>query len=290
MKNIPSIKFNHKAFPKSGIEVITLESLAKRKDTFEHSPEKPHQINFYMLAFYTEGSSKQLVDYDWYDVQKNTLIYLSKEQVNAFQFKKDLSGYCLLFSKEYFEKRFSFLTNETVFRLFTPYLFSPTLQIPEDSDFKNYFELLFKEYSKLGQFNQESVIDSLFTIILTKAEQFKQIQTSKLNDSSKTKLFLKFYNLLSENFSSSRSADFYASELAITYKHLNSVCKELLNKTAKKFIDDYIILEAKRRLINSEIKSTELAYFLGFDDPTNFIKYFKKMTGLTPNSFKKLHI
>jgi AraC-like DNA-binding protein len=289
MKDIPSIKFNHKAFPQSGLEVITLESLAKRKDTFEHSPEKPHQINFYMLIFYTNGLSKQLVDYEWYNVKKNTLIYLSKEQVNAFRFNKDLAGYCMLFSKEYFEKRFNFLTNETVFRLFTPYLFSPTLQIPANSDFQNYFELLYKEYSRIEQFNQESIIDALFTVILTKAEQFKQIQTSKLNDSSKTKLFLRFYNLLSEKFINSRSAEFYAKELAVTYKHLNSVCKELLNKTAKKFIDDYIILEAKRRLINSELKSTELAYFLGFEDPTNFIKYFKKITGLTPNSFKKLH-
>ena len=56
---------------------------------------------------------------------------------------------------------------------------------------------------------------------------------------------------------------------------------------SQKVIDDYIILQAKRNLINSSLKSTELAYKLGFEDPTNFTKYFKKNTGLTPNSFIK---
>ena len=51
-------------------------------------------------------------------------------------------------------------------------------------------------------------------------------------------------------------------------------------------INDFIVLQAKRKLINSDIKSAQLAHFLGFEDPTNFTKYFKKLTGLTPKSFK----
>ena len=64
----------------------------------------------------------------------------------------------------------------------------------------------------------------------------------------------------------------------------------MVSVTAKQFIDAFVILEAKRLLINSEIKSTELAYSLGFEEPTNFVKYFKKHTGFTPNTFKKDYI
>lgn len=88
----------------------------------------------------------------------------------------------------------------------------------------------------------------------------------------------------------SRNANFYAKKLNITYKHLNSICKDVADVTAKQFIDAFIILEAKRLLINSEMKSTELAYTLGFEEPTNFVKYFKKYTGLTPNTFKNDYI
>ncbi len=57
-----------------------------------------------------------------------------------------------------------------------------------------------------------------------------------------------------------RNADYYAEQLNITYKHLNVVCKAIVKSTAKQYIDDFVILEAKRNLINSSIKSTELAY------------------------------
>ncbi|WP_249037449.1 helix-turn-helix domain-containing protein [Lacinutrix venerupis] len=106
----------------------------------------------------------------------------------------------------------------------------------------------------------------------------------------KVVIFLNFKSLLEANFSTNRNADFYAKKLNITYKHLNEICKEILNVTAKQFIDAFVILEAKRLLINSEIKSTELAYKLGFQEPTNFVKYFKKHTKFTPNSFKKEYI
>ncbi|MGB2684580.1 MAG: helix-turn-helix domain-containing protein, partial [Olleya sp.] len=72
--------------------------------------------------------------------------------------------------------------------------------------------------------------------------------------------------------------------------HLNTICKATIAITAKQFIDQFVVLEAKRLLINSEIKSTELAYSLGFEESTNFVKYFKKHTGFTPNKFKKNYL
>ena len=127
-------------------------------------------------------------------------------------------------------------------------------------------------------------------IIFSKLERLKQYQTFNLKRSDKLNKFLDFKSLLEIHFNKSRNADFYAEKLNITYKHLNTICKSIIALTAKQFIDEYIILEAKRLLVNSEIKSTELAYFLGFEEPTNFVKYFKKHTKFTPNQFKKDYV
>jgi|TARA_B110000902_G_scaffold265723_1_gene350866 AraC family transcriptional activator of pobA len=48
-----------------------------------------------------------------------------------------------------------------------------------------------------------------------------------------------------------------------------------------------MVLEAKRQLVVENIQVNQLAYALGFDEVTNFIKYFKKHTLLTPTQFKK---
>ncbi|WP_299551608.1 helix-turn-helix domain-containing protein [Seonamhaeicola sp.] len=284
--DIPQISFKSSVDENFGFEIVPLKRIAANKKSFKVNPEKPHQLKFYNLIFITQGESKHFVDFKWYPIQKNSLIYLTKDQINAFCFTDTMDGFCIIFTEAYFANSFSHLPEDFVFRLFNPQLFSPILQIPLESEFHNYFNLLYEESVKKEGFNKETIVKALFVILISKAEQLKQHQTFHVKNVSKINLFQKFASLLERNFAKTRSADTYAKELAITYKHLNAVCKALVNKTAKSVIDDYIILQAKRNLINSDIKVNELAYKLGFEDPTNFNKYFKKSTGLTPKSFK----
>jgi len=287
---IPHISFKSKFPAINGIEIIRLEDIIRRKDDLDHCPEKAHQVAFYKLVFYTGGETEHLVDFVWHKVKKNTVICLSKGQVNAFKFNPDVKGYVILFTEDYFKKQLNNIPGDTVMRLFTSHLFSPKIQIPETSNTLSFVKLLFEEFYPLsGNYNKQNIVDSLYTIIFSKIEELKKHQTNYLKESEKLSLFLNFQGLLKNDYTLSRNADYYAEKLNITYKHLNVVCKEVVNSTAKQFIDDFIILEAKRKLINSSIKSTELSYLMGFEESTNFVKYFKKLTGFTPNQFKKNH-
>lgn len=285
-RDVPHIVFEPGEKENFGFDLVSIDFIQQQKG-FNHNPEHPHQLKFYNLIFFTEGEGRHFIDFNWYPIEQNTLIYLTKDQINAFDFSTDFKGYCMLFTEDYFASSFSHLPKDFVFRLFNPQLFSPILQIPKNSDFNSYFNLLLNEFNNRLIFNQKSILESLFVILVSKAEYYKQNQTFHIKDSSNVQLFQKFTTLLEKNFHKTRSAIFYASELGVTYKHLNEVSKNLVNKTAKKVIDDYVILQAKRNLINSTIKSTQLAYKLGFEDATNFTKYFKKHTGLTPKSLKK---
>ena len=289
---IPSITYQSKFLEIEGIEIIRLEHIASRKDTFlDHHPERPHQIGFYQLTFYSSGVTEQLVDFKWYKVKENTLVYLSKGQVNAFKFNDDVKGFVILFTEDYFKNRLNDIPDDTIIRLFTSHLFSPKVQIPDHSSIIQYIQLLFDEfYNVVDNFNKKNIIDALYVILFSKIEAIKKDQTLRLKDSDKLILFLNFQALLKEHYQKSRNADFYANKMHITYKHLNVVCKEIVQKTAKQYIDEFIILEAKRHLLNSNIKSTQLGYLMGFEESTNFVKYFKKHTGLTPNSFKNDHL
>ena len=60
----------------------------------------------------------------------------------------------------------------------------------------------------------------------------------------------------------------------------------VLNKNAKDFVDERVILEIKRLLIHTHLSVKEIAEATGFDEPTNLIKFFKRYTGQTPLSFR----
>jgi cysteinyl-tRNA synthetase len=102
--------------------------------------------------------------------------------------------------------------------------------------------------------------------------------------------YLEYFNhfrlAVEQNFSKTRDAKVYASELSISYKHLNEVCKQVVKVTAKSFINNYVILEAKRMLVSTSLSVKEIAFAIGFSEPTNFLKYFKKHTSLTPVEFR----
>lgn len=284
---LPSVNFKSSYNKIDGIEVISLENILVRSQN--HDPEQPHQTQFYGFFLYTEGSSTHVVDFVSYPVVKNSLICVTKGQVNAFKFSENIKGYAILFTQEYLEKQFRFLPESIVFSLFSSQVFSPIIQIPITDNTVSYFDLLSKEFYHKKQYHKEAIVSGLFTIILSKIEQLRNLQVVYQDTSEHLQMFVKFENRIKQQYTTSRNADFYAKDLGITYKHLNHICKKIVHKTAKECIDDFIILEAKRNLINSTIKSTELAYQLGFTESTNFVKYFKRFTELTPNQFKKLH-
>lgn len=282
---LPHITFDPRKENRRGLEIVPIHRIFRNREQYAHDPNLPHQLKFYNLIFFSKGSGRHFIDFNWYEVTEGSVVYLAKEQVNAFELSEHLDGYCIIFTEPYFVECFSHLPNNFFQRLFDPNAQS-VVNIAKDSDVWTYFHLLTEEYERKDQYNHETIIDSLFAILISKLEEIKLRNDQYPENAVKSIVFHQFTSLLKENYAVQRNAQFYADRLSISYKHLNIICKEVVHKTAKHVIDDFIILQAKRNLINSDIKSTELAYTLGFEDPTNFTKFFKKRTGSTPKTFK----
>ncbi|WP_088445396.1 helix-turn-helix transcriptional regulator [Flavobacterium oreochromis] len=60
-----------------------------------------------------------------------------------------------------------------------------------------------------------------------------------------------------------------------------------MNKTPLQIIQERIILESQRLLLHSELNVTQIGYRLGFEDPSYFVKFFKKHANMSPSEFRK---
>ena len=143
------------------------------------------------------------------------------------------------------------------------------------------------EYLQRDNFAKEEILRLLLKLLLLKAERIKRTLIQKEKNTEWIKTFTNFKNRLEKHFTETRNAKEYAEMMGISYKHLNEVCKSITGNTAKSFIDRFIILETKRHLAISDISIKELTYALGFDEPTNLLKFFKKHTYQSPAQFKK---
>lgn len=96
-----------------------------------------------------------------------------------------------------------------------------------------------------------------------------------------------FLKLLHKNITKEKNVKFYADKLHITPVYLSRILKETMAKTAKEFIQNALLQNAKFLLLNSDLTVKELAYKLGFSADYTFIKFFKRHTGITPFRYRK---
>ena len=96
-----------------------------------------------------------------------------------------------------------------------------------------------------------------------------------------------FLKLVQLHHVNERSVSFYAGKLYISAKYLTLLVKEATGRSAAKWIDDFVIMEAKNLLRFSGKNIQQVAYALNFSTQSSFGKYFKHLTGMSPTEFQK---
>lgn len=80
-----------------------------------------------------------------------------------------------------------------------------------------------------------------------------------------------------------------ASVLGIKTNALSQVINQVHNKNFNTFINQFRLKEAKKLLIETDLKIESIAYDSGFSSLTTFNSFFKKEVGITPSTFRKLN-
>jgi AraC-like DNA-binding protein len=99
--------------------------------------------------------------------------------------------------------------------------------------------------------------------------------------------FRDFRRLVEKKFCKWHRVSEYAELLGCSEKTLTRASVEVAGVKAKAFITLRINLEAKRLLAHSALPITLISERLGFQDPTNFVKFFKREVACTPGEFRR---
>ncbi|SNR76723.1 AraC family transcriptional regulator [Flavobacterium sp. ov086] len=134
--------------------------------------------------------------------------------------------------------------------------------------------------------NDDEVIRNLFRAALLKVKQYyDEIPVDKKLSAS---LIYRFIKLLSQHYLSHREVSFYAEKLNINEKYLTQLLKRKTGKTARQFIIEMVILEAKVVLNENILSVKEIASRLHFENQFHFSRFFKQYAGVSPTEYKKL--
>lgn len=283
---IKNIRFDKTRAPYD-CEILELDSFFKRLISFSYFG-KAERIHFFIAIIVTEGKGKHFVDFKEYQLEKGTLLFIAPGQIQQYENNPQYKGYMLIFTEHFFRKQpkeLAFLNQSSIFDT----TLSNALVKPDPEVFSQMLQLLTlleTEISASDTFSKEESLQKLASLFLIYAERQKQRNSALTSNHHYLSQYYHFKQLLEQHFSQERSVDFYASLMAITPKTLNRVTQAAVQKSAKEFIDNRVVIEIKRLLLFEKLSIKEIAYSLNFNEPTNLVKYFKKHTGETPTSFK----
>ncbi|WP_336353781.1 helix-turn-helix domain-containing protein [Pseudomonas atacamensis] len=282
LPSIPVFKLYGESLDWPTPDLLHCETISSRSR--EHQWEiKPHRhADLCQLLFVFKGQAELEIEGQRTQLETPAIQVLPPLSVHGFRFSEDVEGFIVTLATPLINHLQAQL-GDSVHALARAENYSAG----KDGDYLNsLFSALQAEYNG-HQPAREMLMHSLVSVIMVwvsrqaivrhKASQRPQRQREYLNG---------FIQLVEETYRQHVKVEDLAHRLGISVSHLNGTCRELAGQPALQIMHERQLLEAKRLLTYTSMTIYEMSELLGFSDPTNFTRLFRRRVGISPKAFR----
>ncbi|WP_166346358.1 helix-turn-helix domain-containing protein [Phytoactinopolyspora limicola] len=285
------VKMRHSAIPEvpyappsgvtTGVEVLTLAQLRQRAS--EDGLPGPQRPGFHLLFAIEHGALWHSVDFTGHVLRPGSWLWVRPGQVQQFGDLATADGQLVLFQS-------SFLDPATAAAARLDEAFGPAYHRPAGSDAVVTRGIIaqlrhtFDSRPAPPQPVHTAILRHLLSALVLRLSHLAGPTGGAAVEPDAT--FRRFRAAVEQNFFRFRQVAYYARALGYSTRTLTRSTQAAAGVSAKEFIDRRVILEARRLLAHADLPAARIAAQLGFDDATNFSKYFHHRTGATPGAFR----
>lgn len=266
----------------------------------------PHRKEYYFFFLVKEGANRHWIDFVSHEVTPGHLFFTLPHQVHLKERHAPVGGTLLAFTEDFL------LTEGHDSWKELPILQNPEEKqslplTPADQEFlTNLMNQMLAEYKKgrlrhspsRSEHSQASasdngpdrfvrgMLESYLHIFLLFLSRLYQRQFDTGSTSADRSLFRRFKELIDDRYDTLHQVSDYALLLNVSPGHLNDIVRQHTGRTATNLIHQRVALEGKRLLFHADLSVKEIGYSLGFEDAAYFNRFFKRLTGETPASFR----
>jgi AraC-like DNA-binding protein len=253
-----------------------------------------HRIDYYLLLFVMSGQCRHILDFKSIQCVPGCFITLHPNQIHQFDAINAWDGWIVIFRPEFL---------------------LPLMEIKSNPDMQIATELHSLPEQVLLNEAQTHTVNAIFTqmhedaqshahgssiecvhgllrhqlyVLLHRVHFAHTLREVRIGvRSSDVKRFKMFKQLVEKNFSKWHQVSDYACSIGCSEKSLTRTAVAIAGTSAKTYIASRINLEAKRLLKHTTMPIYQISEHIGFDEPTNFVKFFKREVGTTPGEFRQ---
>ncbi|GAB3451318.1 AraC family transcriptional regulator [Kineococcus endophyticus] len=260
-----------------GFEVVNLAELRDRR---ARHPDRLHRLEFHTLSLVTAGRGRREVDFDSCAAVPGTFLWVRPGQVQRFDRDDTTQGWHVLFTADFVSPVVQ------VSGLLDTWVPTSVRQTSIGSEQNARLVRLCEQLALEGGNGHPDagVLQLLLAALLLAAEHGSPVSA---RTGGADQVHARFRRLLEQRFASDRSVESYAALVGCSPRTLTRACHAAVGSSAKDVVDDRVALEARRLLAHTDLTVAAVGRRLGFEETTNFVKFFVRRTGTTPGTFRQ---
>lgn len=247
-----------------------------------------HRHDYFFILALKKGKGNHEIDFKENKVCDNSLFFIRPGQVHQLKLKAGSTGYLMEFNSNFY------YPNDKASSQLLRKVSTKNLCQLDSKKIKKLLDILsytFQEYTE-KQEGYEEVVKANLGIFFIELVRHRKNGIAPANDSSlyQQERVEKLSELMETHISTHKQVSQYADLLNLSSYQLNAITKSTLGKSCSEIINEFIILESKRFLLATSNQVSQIAYHLGYEDVSYFIRFFKKHTGYSPEVFRNKFI
>jgi len=285
MSNVEQIELMKRKGKKQGFEIISLKDYLKSVN--ESFIKTSYRTAFYNMIFITEGKCVHEIDFVEYTVKADELMLISRNRAHRYSEFENVEGYLIMFTEGFLCEHLSNQSTEV------KDLFKLSYLNPHITNLDLYAQTLNKLLNVISDmYNTDTtLVDS--NVIALAFKSFAQLLLNNClsegtSNYKKNEIFVKFTELVEENINIEKTVEGYADMMHVSKKTVNLMTRKAVDMSAKQYIIQQLVLKIRLKLSFEQKSINEIADLLGFTEPSNMTRFFKKNTGVSPSEFRSM--
>lgn len=247
-----------------------------------------HRDDYYVFGVVTQGACRASIDFTEREIRKGEVVCVFPGQVHVLTEPRDAHAFLLFVDSTFVETDFA--------SLFSEYALCPFPVFLDEAAFQDLVRLLTILLHRMdsvenGSSENISVVRNLSgAVIGIIGEAIRAVMGQTTRNRRHVEIMMAFRKLLSASEDVNREIVHYAEQLHLSPVYLNEVVREVTGVSVGRYLQNELLLRARRMLIHTTLTVREIAFRLGVDDPAYFTRMFVRVVGMSPTAFRRKYL
>jgi AraC-like DNA-binding protein len=286
-KALRETRFANRRLNPVGVELMTLTQLRARVPT--RQLYEPERVAFFMVLVVTGGHGEHVVDFERFALRADDVVFVRPGQAQQWQPPGGLQADLLLIDPSVVKPAASAPGADAMALLrMEDWATRFRMDAERLAAWRALAAVLRRELGRpsLDELSAAMARELLVCLLLDISRSAMEHSTGSNVQAS---LIRRFRRELEGLVYNRPSVALLAKRSGVSTSTLTRVCSGVLGHSAKEAVDRRVALEAQRLLVHSMSTSVAIGELLGFSEPTNFVKFFRRRVGTTPEAFRQAH-